>query len=466
MNQNRFIDEKRIFDILKNTTKPSTADVEKILTKALELKGIDEEEIAILLNISDESQKKMLFETALKIKQEIYGNRLVLFAPLYIANLCSNNCLYCGFRRDNKDMHRLKLSLDEVKEEVKLILEQGHKRILMLMGEETNPKAFDYFLESIDAAYSVKDSKGNSLRRINVEIAPLTDEEFQKLSQKKIGTYAVFQETYHQETYKMMHPSGKKSDYFWRLNVMDRALKNGLHDVGIGALFGLYDYKFEVLALIHHAKHLDKEFGVGPHTVSVPRIEEAQNAPAAMKIPHKVSDDDFKKIVAILRIAVPYTGIILSTRESPKMRKELFNLGVSQISAGSKTSPGGYKSSMEDPAHEEQFNVSDTRSTDEVIKSVIQDGFVPSFCTGCYRLGRVGADFMEIAKPGQIKLHCLPNALTTLKEYLVDYADEETKKHGDELISKELENIPSEERKEKTLKYLERIKKGERDLYF
>ena len=368
--------------------------------------------------------------------------------------------------RDNIDMKIKCLNIQEIKEETRIILEEGHKRILMLMGEHPHKCTFDYFLRTIEAAYNVKDSKGNSIRRINVEIAPLTEEEFLKLSQVKIGTYTVFQETYHEETYKKMHPSGKKSDYLWRLYTMDRALKNGLNDVGIGALFGLYDYRFEVLALIQHAKHLDEKYGVGPHTISIPRIEPAQNAPCAMNIPNPVSDEDFKKLVAVLRCAVPYTGMILSTRESPEMRKQIFNLGVSQISAGSKTNPGGYKEALINPENEEQFSLNDTRTTGEVIKSVIKQGFVPSFCTGCYRLGRVGQDFMDLAKPGLIQLHCLPNALTTLKEYLMDYADEETKKAGENLIKRELINIPNQKRKEKTIEYLNRIENGKRDLYF
>jgi 2-iminoacetate synthase len=441
----------------------SQDEVNKILDKALLLKGLDLEDVAMLINISDEELLDNLFKTAYKIKNSIYGNRLVLFAPLYVSNHCSNNCLYCGFRIDNKNMKRKCLSLDEIKEETKIILEKGHKRILMLMGESPECE-FDYFINAINASYSVKDSKQSSIRRINVEIAPLTEKQFKRLSNVKIGTYTCFQETYHQETYKKMHPSGKKSDYLWRLNVMDRALKNGLNDVGIGALFGLYDYRFEVLALIQHAKHLDSKYNVGPHTISIPRIEPAQNAPAAIDVPNQVSDQEFKKLVAVLRCAVPYTGIILSTRESPSIRTELFNLGVSQISAGSKTNPGGYKESLVNPEDEEQFLLNDTRSTGEIIDSVIDQGFVPSFCTGCYRKGRVGKDFMDLAKPGLIQLHCLPNALTTLKEYLEDYSKDKTK--GDALIDKEINNIPDDKRKEKTKEYLKKIENGERDLYF
>ena len=463
---NHIIKADLINKLLNSKKEVSEEEINRILKKALLLKGLKLDEVAALINISDQNYLDKLFKTALTIKNEIYGNRLVLFAPLYVSNYCSNNCLYCGFRKDNHDMKRMCLNLDEIKQETKVILEQGHKRILMLMGENNNNCSFDYFIKCIEAAYDIKDSKGSSIRRINIEIAPLTDEEFKKLSKVKIGTYTVFQETYHEETYKKMHPSGKKSDYTWRLTTMDRALKNGLNDIGIGALFGLYDYKFEVLALIQHAKHLDKTYGVGPHTISIPRIEPAQNAPAALDVPHQVSDIDFKKLVAVLRCAVPYTGMILSTRESPEIRSELLNLGVSQISAGSKTSPKGYTESLINPEDEEQFTLNDTRSTGEIIKSTIKQGFIPSFCTGCYRRGRVGQDFMDLAKPGLIKLHCLPNALTTLKEYLIDYADEETKQMGNKLIKDMLEHIPSKERKEKTEEYLQIIENGERDKYF
>ncbi len=466
MNQNTFINATTIENLLTRHINSSPQKIDDILAKALELKGLDIEDAATLITISDKDQLEKIFQTALKIKDEIYGNRLVLFAPLYVSNHCANNCLYCGFRHDNKDMKRICLNIDEVKDETRIILEEGHKRILMLMGEHPAKCSFEYFLETIDAAYAVKDSKGSSLRRVNIEIAPLSDVQFAELSHIPIGTYTCFQETYHEETYKKMHPSGKKSHYDWRLNVMDRALKNGLHDVGIGALFGLYDYRFEVLALLQHAKHLDETYRIGPHTISVPRIESAQNAPASRIVPHPTADTDFKKIVAVLRCAVPYTGIILSTRESPTMRNELFHLGISQISAGSRTSPGGYANAMINSTVQEQFSVNDTRSTGEVIRSVIEQGFVPSFCTGCYRRGRTGQDFMELAKPGLIKAHCLPNALLTLKEYLKDYADEETRIWGENIIKKELLHIPSKNRMKKTEEYLKQVENGKRDLYF
>ncbi|MFN3307187.1 MAG: [FeFe] hydrogenase H-cluster radical SAM maturase HydG, partial [Candidatus Kapaibacteriota bacterium] len=393
----------------------------------------------------------------------------VLFAPLYISNYCSNNCLYCGFRIDNKELERKVLSIGEIKEETKIILEQGHKRVLLLMGEDHQRCTLDYFIDAIYAIYSVKDSKGSTIRRINVEIAPLSEDEFKKLSEVPIGTYTVFQETYHRPTYVRLHPKGPKHNYDWRLLTMDRALSNGMHDVGIGALFGLYDYRFETLALIQHSKYLDDKYGVGPHTISIPRVKPAKNAPASYNNKYAVNDLDFKKLVAVIRMSVPYTGIILSTREPAELRNELFNLGVSQISAGSRTSVGGYKQAFNTNENDKeigQFKLNDCRSSGEVIKDLIKMGFIPSFCTACYRLGRVGEDFMELCKPGLIKTHCHPNGLTTLKEYLIDYADEETRIVGEKLITKELNKITHKKLREKTIEYLSRIEKGERDLYF
>lgn len=469
MGEKSFINESYIFELLEQTQNPDSKQIDEILQKAIELKGINLTETATLLNVENSDDLEKIFFTAGKIKDEIYGNRLVLFAPLYISNYCSNNCLYCGFRVENKLIERKFLSIDEIKEETKLILEQGHKRILLLMGENHQRCSLDYFIDAIYTIYSVSDSKGSTIRRINVEIAPLSENEFKHFSEIPIGTYTVFQETYHRETYSKMHPKGKKSDYDWRLYTMDRALSNGMHDVGIGALFGLFDYKFEVLSLIIHSEHLDNLYGVGPHTISIPRVKPARNAPASYNKEYTVNDNDFKKLVAILRIAVPYTGIILSTREPANLRNELFHLGVSQISAGSKTSVGGYKQAFDSPQIEQetgQFTLNDCRSSGEVIFDVIRMGFIPSFCTACYRIGRVGGDFMDLAKPGLIKLHCHPNAIVTLKEYLVDYADARTKRIGEELIQYELQKIPLPKIRSKIKHFLERIEKGERDLYF
>jgi len=453
-----FIDESRLIGTLKRAEGASDELVEDVLEKTLLLKGLSLEEAAILLHVEDMELLEALFTTAKKVKNKIYGKRLVFFAPLYISNYCSNNCLYCGFRKGNEKMSRKKLSIEEVEEETRLILEQGHKRILLLSGESEDN--FELIIQAIKAIYSVKDSKGNGIRRVNLEIAPLEKEQLREIGRAKIGTYTVFQESYHRETYEKMHPEGKKADYERRLSIMDMALENGLKDIGIGALFGLYDYKFEVLALLEHARHLDAAYGIGPHTISVPRVKPANNAAASMNIPKPVSDTNFKKLVAVLRLAVPYTGIILSTRESVALRSELFNLGISQISAGSRASPGGY--SKEGAG---QFSLNDTRSTGEVIKDVIDRGYVPSFCTGCYRLGRVGKDFMDLAKPGLIKFHCLPNALMTLQEYLEDYADADTKGRGEELIEEMMRYVPKG-RKRKAEEYLHKIRKGARDLYF
>ena len=462
-----FINEAEISDIIEKSRKPDSKHIDEILAHALEMKGISFEETAALLSIDKPEDLEKLFHTAYKVKEEIYGRRLVLFAPLYVSNYCANSCLYCGFRADNTSLHRSMLDMEQIKDETLAILEQGHKRALMLMGEHHKNYSLDKFIEAIQTVYSVRDSKGSRIRRINVEIAPLSNEEFQKFNQIPIGTYTVFQETYHRETYKAMHPSGKKSDYDWRVQVMDRALSNGMHDVGIGALFGLYDYRFEVLGLIQHSMHLDKEFGVGPHTISIPRIKPANNAPASHDLKYAVTDDELAKVVAVLRLSVPYTGMILSTREPAELRTKLCDLGISQISAGSKTNPGGYKQAFNDHhEEEEQFSLNDSRTASEVIKEVIKHGYIPSFCTGCYRKGRVGADFMDQAKPGLIKLFCQPNGLTTLKEYLVDYADAETRAEGDALIQRELEQIPNEKVKQTTIEYLSRIEKGERGPLF
>lgn len=461
----KIIDENHIYNLLEKSGKPSRERIVEILDKARELKGLNLEEIASLLNIENEEELELLYQTAFYVKDEIYGKRIVLFAPLYISNYCANNCLYCGFRIDNKEADRMTLSLEQIKEETLALLEQGHKRTLMLMGEDHQNCDLDYFYKAIDTVYSVKDSKGSQIRRINVEIQPLSEEEFHILKDIKIGTYTVFQETYHRETYKQMHPKGKKSNYDWRIQVMDRALTNGMHDVGIGTLFGLYDYKFEVLAMIMHANHLENHYGTGPHTISVPRIKPASNAPVSLHIPHQVSDRDFKKLVAILRVAVPYTGMILSTRESAKLRTELIHMGISQISAGSKTTPGGYKQAFSHEFEESQFSLNDSRSSGEVISSVIEEGFIPSFCTSCYRKGRVGEDFMDLAKPGLIKLFCLPNSLMTLKEYLQDYADEHIRKVGAELIEREIKTIPTENIQHTTKEFLDKIECGDRDIY-
>lgn len=457
------IDEAAIEALL---TQPATdrAAIDAVIDKALEGHGLELAEAALLLNAGDPISVQKVFEAAKRIKNSIYGRRLVLFAPVYLSNYCTNNCLYCGFRHDNKAMKRRALSMDEVRREIELLEQQGHKRILMLTGEHAKLSPIDYLLEAMEVAYSVKTADGKGeIRRINAEIAPLSVDDFKRLKAARVGTYVLFQETYHRQTYATMHPSGLKANYEWRLSAMDRAMEAGLGDVGIGALLGLHEYRFEALAMLMHARHLDKVFGAGPHTISVPRLEPAQNAPAAMNVPHPVSDLDFKRLVAIIRLAVPYTGIILSTRESAGMRNALFELGVSQISAGSRTNPGGYAEDGANVADEQQFALGDTRSLDDVIRSVCEQGYIPSFCTGCYRLGRTGADFMDLAKPGDIKAHCDPNAVSTFLEYLLDYAGPETQAIGNKTIASVLAEMPAAIRQRTELLMAE-VRKGKHDV--
>lgn len=460
-----FIDDGKIESILEKAKNPPAGRVEEIINKSRELKGLTPEDTAVLLQTEDEDLIKEICRAAKEIKQAIYGNRLVLFAPLYIANHCANNCLYCGFRRDNKELKRVALTMDQIANEVRILEKEGHKRLLMLCGEHPSRSRLDYFIEAIETAYAIKTDKGGEIRRINVEIAPLSVDDFKRLKAAKIGTYVLFQETYHHETYKKMHPSGPKADYLWRLTAMDRAQQAGINDVGIGALFGLYDYKFEVLGLLFHALHLDTEFGVGPHTISIPRLEPALNAPAAIKPPRPVLDDEFKKLVAIIRLAVPYTGMILSTRETAETRQEVFELGISQISAGSRTNPGGYQEDSDEGFRAAQFNLGDTRTLDEVIYDISTKGHIPSFCTACYRLGRTGSDFMELAKPGLIQKYCRTNAIMTFKEYLMDYASPQTRESGEALISQLIKETDKAGTKRLLKNRLERIENGERDLY-
>jgi len=464
MSHSSIIDEQLIEEALAGA-QPELARIRDIIAKARELKGLELSEAAALLMVRDKDLEEEIFQAAKNAKLAIYGRRLVIFAPLYIDNNCANNCLYCAFRRDNTELVRRTLTLEEVAEEVRLLENQGHKRLLMLMGEDSEQCDLDHFLSAIKTAYATKTEKGE-IRRINVEIAPLSVDDFKRLKSAKIGTYIAFQETYHRTTYKQVHPSGRKADYDWRITAMDRAMQAGIDDVGIGVLFGLYDYRFEVLALLMHARHLDRTHGVGPHTISVPRIYPAKNAPLSFAPPYPVNDDQFKRIVAVLRLSVPYTGMILSTRESPKLRHEVFELGISQISAGSRTNPGGYHAGKEHSPDDEQFSLGDTRKTDDVIRAVVEQGYIPSFCTGCYRLGRTGHDFMDLAKPGLIQQYCLPNAILTFQEYLEDYASNGTREAGSRLVESMLGDIPAAQRRADVKDRIERIKAGERDLYF
>jgi 2-iminoacetate synthase len=458
----QFMNYSKIESLLKSTANTEKRSAEDVIEKAKDLKGLNINEVAVLLRCDDPDAIEKLFEAARYVKEEIYGKRLVLFAPLYISNYCSNECLYCAFRSRNSAAQRRALSQQEIAEETRSLIASGQKRILLVAGEEGSRFNLDYILKSIDTVYVVHEG-GDEIRRINVNIAPLSTEDFRRLKTSRIGTFQLFQETYHPPSYKKMHVAGPKTDYHWRLDAIDRAMEAGIDDVGIGVLFGLYDYRFEILALMQHIAHLESVFGVGPHTISVPRLEPAFGSEIAGAPPYPVSDGNFKKIVAILRVAVPYTGIIMSTRESPGIRNESFALGVSQISAGSRTNPGGYS---EDEPEGAQFQLGDHRSLEEVIKDVVQLGYVPSFCTACYRLGRTGVDFMDLAKPGLIKRFCLPNAILTFNEYLVNHGSAEAKKLGAEAIAKHLKEIPSERRRLETEERLANIDRGECDLYF
>lgn len=468
---NVIIDENFINKKLNEKIDNSPSKVKEILAKAREMKGIDFEDVLTLLSIKDQELNQSIYETASFVKNEIYGKRLVLFAPLYISNLCKNECLYCAFRNKNNKLKRKALQQEEIKRETEILVNQGHKRVLLVAGEDYEIKGLDYVLEAIDSVYSVKSPKGG-IRRVNVNVAPLTVEEFKRLHHKNIGTYQIFQETYHRGTYAELHTKGPKSDYDYRLTAMDRAFDAGFDDVGVGVLFGLQDWRFEILALLSHIKHLEKNFGVGPHTISLPRMEPALNSSMSYDPPYPVSDEDFKKIIAVLRLAIPYTGLILSTRESKEMRRFSFELGVSQISAGSKTNPGGYSEGEASPdslekGGESQFSLGDTRSLHDVVEDIVDHGYIPSFCTGCYRLGRVGADFMDLAKPGLIKEHCLPNGLFTFKEYLDDFGSPKLKEKGMSLINNMIKNdIPREELKKTVTEKIEEIHQGKRDIYF
>ena len=457
-----FINESRVWEILEANQKADFVKIREVLAKAREMKGLNMADVAVLTGVSDPEMLSELFQTANEVKETIYGKRLVLFAPLYISNMCSNECLYCAFRATNKEIVRNALSQEHIAREVEVLINQGHKRILMVAGESYPNRGFQYILDSIKTIYSVKSEHGE-IRRVNVNIAPLDTPEFRMLKAAGIGTYQIFQETYHRETYRKVHLGGKKRDYNWRVWSLHRAMEAGIDDVGIGVLFGLFDYRFEILAMMQHIAELENKFGVGPHTISVPRLEPATNSDLASHPPFPVSDIDFRKIVAILRLAVPYTGIIMSTRETAQMRRETFALGVSQISAGSRTNPGGYEEETEDDPSG-QFSLGDHRPLDEVIRDVANMGYIPSFCTACYRLGRTGQDFMDLAKPGDIKLHCAPNALSSFKEYLQNFASPETAEIGNALIHSTIESMSGVAR-QRAEKLVQRVIDGRDDVY-
>jgi 2-iminoacetate synthase len=436
-----WLDPNSIETALAQAKKSDMQQQRDVITKAAEKKGLSVDEAAVLMEIKDPEVLSEMFSLAKKIKEEIYGRRIVLFAPMYISNLCKNECSYCAFRTSNKELKRRALTMDEIALETRLLVNQGHKRTLMVSGESyPEEDGFDYVLKAIDTIYSVVgDKPGANMRRVNVNLAPVGINAFKQLEEAKIGTFQVFQETYDRKVYSQVHISGRKADFDWRVTAMHRAMEAGIGDVGVGVLYGLADWRFDSLSLLQHIADLEKTFGIGCHTISVPRLEPAHGSSLASSSPNAVSDEDFKKIVTVLRLAVPYTGMIMSTREDEQMRQETLELGVSQISAGSRTNPGGYaEAEATERFDESQFQLGDHRSLEEVILDLTKRGFIPSNCTACDELGRMGAKFMPFAKTGKIKNHCTPNALSTFKEYLIDYASLETKKAGNDLIAKEI----------------------------
>lgn len=432
-----------------------------IVEKAKKEKGLTHEEVAYLINCNKDEVWDEIFKLANKIKNDYYGNRIVLFAPLYLSNYCINGCTYCPYHAKNKTIPRKKLTQEEIKKETIALMDMGHKRLALEMGEDDRINTMEYLLESIKTIYSIKHENG-SIRRVNVNIAATTVENYRKLKEAGIGTYILFQETYNKENYEILHPTGPKHNYDYHTEAMDRAMEGGIDDVGVGVLFGLETYDYELVGLMMHKEHLEEKFGFGPHTISVPRICPADDIDTN-DFENALSDDIFIKIVSLLRIAVPYTGIIVSTRESQKSREKALKVGVSQISGGSRTSVGGYCVEEDETS---QFDTSDKRSLDEVVNWLLDMGHIPSFCTACYREGRTGDRFMSLCKSKQILNVCGPNALLTLKEYLMDYASDETKKKGEEIIQKELANIPNEKALEKTKEYLQEIENGNRDFRF
>lgn len=458
-----YINEDRILSALDCAVSADGARVDAILSKSASLQRLSLEETAELLGARDEVSLNKIFSAARSVKEKIYGSRVVIFAPLYISNHCVNNCLYCAFRSGNLSIERKALSAEEIKEQTENILKKGHKRVLVVAGEAPPPgkENIDYYIEAVEAVYSAG-YKGHYVRRANINCAPLSVEDFKRLKASGIGTYQIFQETYHERTYRRVHPSGPKSDPDNRIDAVNRAFTSGIDDVGIGVLYGLYDYRFETLAMLMHVEELEKKFGVGPHTISVPRIEPAAGSDLSVNIPYRTSDEDFKKIVAVLRLSVPYTGIILTTRESPELRDELFSLGISQVSAASSTAPGGYGDKS--AACDGQFEVGDHRSLDEVLGTLIKKGHMPSFCAACYRKERTGGKFMDLAKPGTIKNMCQMNALITLKEYLDDFASKDVKNAGYALIEKEKLSLKGAEA-EALKGFFRQIEDGVRDRY-
>lgn len=461
-----FINDEEILDTLAyaKENKSNRQLISNIIEKAKECKGLTHREAAVLLECDLEDENEKIFKLAKEIKQKFYGNRIVMFAPLYLSNYCVNGCVYCPYHYKNKHISRKKLSQEEIKKETIALQDMGHKRLALEAGEDPVNNPIEYILESIKTIYSIKHKNG-AIRRVNVNIAATTVENYKKLKDAGIGTYILFQETYNKKSYEELHPTGPKRDYAYHTEAMDRAMDAGIDDVGLGVLFGLNMYKYDFVGLLMHAEHLEAAMGVGPHTISVPRIRPADDINPE-DFSNAISDDIFAKIVSIIRIAVPYTGMIVSTRESQKTRERALELGVSQISGGSSTSVGGYVEKEAEDDNSAQFEVDDKRTLDEIVNWLLKMGYIPSFCTACYREGRTGDRFMSLVKSGQIANCCQPNALMTLKEYLEDYASDDTKNNGEVLINEEVEKIPNEKVKAIAKGHLEELKEGKRDFRF
>jgi 2-iminoacetate synthase len=456
-----FIDDDEIWDMLNNA-EWTYEKVRQIIAKSLNKETLTLQETAILLQANDKKSVEAIKQGARDLKKMVYGNRIVLFAPLYIGNKCTNNCQYCGFRTSNKDCIRVTLSDGELINEVKNLEDEGQKRLILVYGEHPNYNP-EFIAHTARVVYSVKNKNGE-IRRVNINAAPLDVEGFRTVKAAGIGTYQIFQETYHHEAYKKFHKGGKKMDYDWRITAFDRAFEAGIDDVGLGALFGLYDWRFEVMGLVRHTKHLESCFGVGPHTISFPRIQEYSDS--SIELEYKVNDEDFLKLIAVIRLSVPYTGMILTARESEKIRKEAMAFGVSQIDGGTKLEIGAYSEDDDDQdLNREQFQINDNRKLSDIISDLAANDYIPSFCTACYRIGRTGEHFMEFSVPGFIKRYCTPNAILTFAEYLNDYADNDLKKNGFALIEKELSQMDINVQTEMRLK-LQMIANGKKDLYY
>lgn len=461
-----FIDDEEIMDTLSyaQENKSNRELIQSLIERAKDCKGLTHREAAVLLECDLEDEKEKMFKLAKEIKQNFYGNRIVMFAPLYLSNYCINGCVYCPYHYKNKNIARKKLSQEEIVREVIALQDMGHKRLALETGEDPINSPIEYVLESIKTIYGINHKNG-AIRRVNVNIAATTVENYKKLKDAGIGTYILFQETYNKKSYEELHPTGPKHDYSYHTEAMDRAMEGGIDDVGIGVLFGLNMYKYDFIGLLMHAEHLEAAMGVGPHTISVPRIRPADDINPE-NFSNAISDDIFAKIIAVLRIAVPYTGMIVSTRESQKTRERVLELGISQVSGGSSTSVGGYVEPETEDHNTAQFEVNDTRKLDEIVNWLLEMNYIPSFCTACYREGRTGDRFMSLVKSGQIANCCQPNALMTLKEYLEDYASEDTKKKGEAVIAKEVTKIPNEKVKAKVKEYLAELNSGKRDFRF